>query len=284
MQATTRPEFTKVAAVLDFSEPAFRACEEANRFRWMFANDSRVLCSDDDISRKNLQALGWNTENDAGLEAKLKQRISGFSLPVLSEKGKWKSVLEQYAEKNAPSEIFLGVFPEKAKNASFTHAQALKMAKQTRVPVFAWTAGTSAPIKEILLPFDTTTHSREKLYYGILLAKKFGARLHLLILNAHTARDVVNNLRSAALQIEDFAVRNGVAYWLEERAAKNIAKDTLAYIEEKNIDMMINMTEMEHSFEEIFKGPYAMQIAEKVNIPVLWVPSRVSGIMTEVNV
>ncbi|MBL0912219.1 MAG: universal stress protein [Bacteroidia bacterium] len=284
MSGSTRPEFTKVVAVMDFSESAFRACEEANRFKWMFANEARVLCSDDDISRSNQKALGIHAADEADVLAKIKEKISGFNLPLSMEKGKWKTVLENYVEKNAPSEIFLGVYPEKTKNASFTHAWALKLAKQLSVPVLGWTPKASGQVKEILLPFDTTPHSREKLYYGILMAKKFGARLHLLILNAHTARDVVSNLRSAALQIEDYTVRNGVAYWLEERAAKNIARDTIAYIEEKNIDLMINMTEMEHSFEEIFKGPYAMQIAEKVNIPVLWVPSRVSGIMTEVNI
>jgi len=269
---------------MDFSESAFRACEEAGRFKWMFASDARVICSDDDISRSNQKAMGLNAPTEADLLAKLREKISGFNLPLSMEKGRWKTVLENDAEKNAPSEIFLGVYPEKTKNASFTHAWALKLAKQLSIPVFAWTAKSPGQIREILLPFDTTPHSREKLYYGILMAKKFGARLHLLILNAHTARDVVSNLRSAALQIEDYTIRNGVAYWLEERAAKNIARDTIAYIEEKNIDVMINMTEMEHSFEEIFKGPYAMQIAEKVNIPVLWVPSRVSGIMTEVNI
>lgn len=284
MPGSTRPEFTKTTAVMDFSGPAFRACEEASRFKWMFAGENSVLCSDEDTSRANLKAEGLGSGSEEEILAMLRGRISGFSLPLHMEKGKWKTVLENYCQKYAPSELFIGVTTDKAKNVSFTHPAALKLAKQLSTPVFAWTEKSPAQVREILLPFDTTSYSREKLYYGILMAKKFGARLHLLILNAHTARDVINNLRSAALQIEDYTVRNGVAYWLEERASKNIARDAAAYIEEKKIDLLVNMTEMEHSFEEIFKGPYAMQLAEKINIPALWVPSRVSGIMTEVNV
>lgn len=282
---TTRNEINRVHVIMDFSKASWKAYEEAGKITRFFKHDLHVLCPKEDYSVKQLASMGFSFGASDELQKALTSRFPSYQPKVISTNNKWRNVISDAVanESNGPTEIFVGVQKSKNSDAHLSAHSAYKLSKSTSVPVFGWVEDASE-IKEILLPFDNNKHSREKLYYGVLIAKAYNARVHLLMLNSYSSKDEILSLRNATKQLEDYVIKNGVSYWLEERSVTSAEKTVLDYIEEKKIDLMICSTEMEHNLADIFKGTTPARISEQVHISTFWIPERVSWGMIGVSI
>ena len=122
----------------------------------------------------------------------------------------------------------------------------------------------------ILLPIDTSGHSRQKVSYAIELAKTFSAHLHVAgvlgkdDLNEEAGMGVVMN------QIKELAKKQGVIASSEIlKDVKNRAKATIAHAEKTKSDLIIIMTDQEAEISGFFLGPYAQQVIHHSDIPVI---------------
>lgn len=122
----------------------------------------------------------------------------------------------------------------------------------------------------ILLPIDTSGHSRQKVSYAIELAKTFSAHLHVAgILGA----DDVNEEAGMGVvmnQIKELAKKQNVIATSEIlKGVKNRAKATIAQAEKTKSDLIIIMTDQEAEISGFFLGPYAQQVIHHSDIPVI---------------
>ncbi|MBN8694229.1 MAG: universal stress protein [Bacteroidetes bacterium] len=122
----------------------------------------------------------------------------------------------------------------------------------------------------ILLPIDTSGHSRQKVTYAIELAKTFSAHLHVAgILGA----DDVNEAAGMGVvmnQIKELAKKQNVIATSEIlKDVKNRAKATIAQAEKTKSDLIIIMTDQEAEISGFFLGPYAQQVIHHSDIPVI---------------
>lgn len=122
----------------------------------------------------------------------------------------------------------------------------------------------------ILLPIDTSGHSRQKVTYAIELAKTFSAHLHVAgILGA----DDVNEAAGMGVvmnQIKELAKKQNVIATSEIlKDVKNRAKATISQAEKTKSDLIIIMTDQEAEISGFFLGPYAQQVIHHSDIPVI---------------
>ena len=280
-----RNEFQRIGALMDFSKAASKAYDNACFMAQKNAKELKVFCVLNEYSKKQLQQQNKNFASQEDLRSILMEMNNACNVNLKVSDSKWRSVIEAEVKKeNGLSEIFLGYQNAKDPDLHVTPHMAYKMAKITNVPVFCWNESADSNLKEILLPFDTNKHSREKLYYGVLLAQMYQARLHLLLLNTNQTHEEQMNLRNAGRQIEDYVVKNGLAYWIEERKSNNVVKTVLDYIDEKQIHLLLCSVEMEYNLSDIFKGSTPARIAQSLNIQAFFIPERVSWGMIDVTI
>ena len=70
-------------------------------------------------------------------------------------------------------------------------------------------------------------------------------------------------------QVEDFLKEKEVKYTITTLFCSNIAKATMDYAKEQKGDMIVIMNEQEINDTGFFLGPYAQQVVNHSDIPVL---------------
>lgn len=269
---------------MDFSPSSWNALEQSSKIAKHFRHPLTALCSKEDFVEKQLAAQGLRFGTEAELKSNIQSKIFNPDFSLISSANKWTKLVSDHLDPDkGATEIFLGIQTQKGAPQHITQSAAYKLAKTSSIPVFAWPEKTDG-IKEVLLPFDNNKHSREKLYYGVLFAQVHNARLHLLMLNTSSNKDELMAIRNAGKQVEDYTIKHGVSYWLEERESSNAVKVINQYIEEKNIDVLICSIEMEQNITDIFKGTVPARLSETLTIPTFWIPERVSWGMVGVSI
>ena len=281
---TQRNELHRIYTVMDFSASSWNALEQASKIAMHFRHPLVALCSKEDFVEKQLSAQGLTFGTNEELLKSIQNKVFNPDFNVISSTNKWNKLVSEHLDpEKGATEIFVGIQTHKGAPQHISQNAAYKLAKTTNLPVFAWPEKTDR-IKEVLLPLDNNKHSREKLYYGVLFAQMHNARLHLLMLNTSSTRDDIIALRNAGKQVEDYTIKHGVSYWLEERESSNSVKVINQYIEEKNIDVLFCSVEMEHNLSDIFKGTVPARLSETLTIPTFWIPERVSWGMIDVSI
>ena len=124
-------------------------------------------------------------------------------------------------------------------------------------------------IKTIVLPIDSTRETLEKLDYTAAIAESFQSEVHILALYSTNlksiSRKVDANAHTASLLLKE---RN-ISYVIESVFSENITKAALTYAEVVNADLISIMTEQEISNVNVLLGPYAQQMINHAEIPVL---------------
>lgn len=121
----------------------------------------------------------------------------------------------------------------------------------------------------ILLPIDSSEHSRQKVNVAIKIAEKFGARLHVLGLLGKHEDDYEYKLNVILPQIKKFAGKQHVACTSEIGRATNRAEKAIEYAKEINADLIITMSDENEGPSSFMLGTFANQLINHSPIPVL---------------
>lgn len=124
----------------------------------------------------------------------------------------------------------------------------------------------------ILIPIDSSAHSRQKVVYALELAKLFRAHVYAIAL-LNTDMEAKKPAMELILhQIGDLAKEKGVNYTSEVLTGlKNRAVATVNYAEKVNADLMVIMSDQDAEFSGFFLGPYTQQVIHLSKIPVITV-------------
>ncbi len=137
----------------------------------------------------------------------------------------------------------------------------------------------------ILMPIDTSGHSRQKVNYTIELAKIFSAHLHVVALlgkndaNEKTGMDVVMS------QIKKIAADKHVTCTTETILdAKNRADATIKHADKVKADLIVIMTDQEAEISGFFLGPYSQQVIHHAKVPVIALTPEINSDGTDISV
>ena len=150
-------------------------------------------------------------------------------------------------------------------------SNALKVITKGACPVMAMSEkATKLGYDTILLPIDTSSHTRQKVNYALEIAKTFGAHLHCLgILTANENSDK-GAMETIIGHIDALSKEKKVIFSSEILSnIKNRAMATVSQSEKVKADLIIIMTDQDAELSGFFLGPYSQQVIHLSKVPVV---------------
>ncbi|MFA5419230.1 MAG: universal stress protein [Bacteroidales bacterium] len=197
--------------------------------------------------------------------------IGDQSISYEIRKGKvYKEICEAADEINAFL-IVIGTHGSSGFEEFWIGSNANRIVSSCKSPIITIRGGVdiNTDLKRIVLPMDSTLCSREKLPFTALLAKYFNSEIHLLGLFTTQADDIRYRIKNYISQAEDYLKENEVRYKVVFVEADNITDETLKYAESIKANLISIMTEQETTTSNLLLGPYASQMVNHAQIPVL---------------
>lgn len=137
--------------------------------------------------------------------------------------------------------------------------------------------------RNILLPLDLTTETRQKVTFGIEIAKLYNAGIKIVsALWSKNDPVVIGRLNQQILQVANFIAEAGVncIYEIVESKGgeRTLVPSILDYATQQgDIDLIIIMTQQEIGFVEYFVGSHAQEAIRLSEIPVMTVIPKELG-------
>ena len=150
-------------------------------------------------------------------------------------------------------------------------SNALKVLTKSPCPVLTM----SQPVEtlgyhKIILPIDTSEHSRHKVVLTLELAKQFVAHVYAVGLVADDEASKKPAIEVMLNQVATAAKDKGVACSTEViENVKNRAVATVKYCEKVGGDLISIMTDQDAELSGFFLGPYSLQVIHHSKVPVL---------------
>jgi nucleotide-binding universal stress UspA family protein len=148
---------------------------------------------------------------------------------------------------------------------------AMKVITRSHCPTMAMSQeATEFGYHRILLPIDTSAHTRQKVNYTLELAKEFSAHVYAIGLLDASEEERHGAMDTILYQIEKLAKEKGVMFSKEViSAVKNRATTTVKYGEKIDADLIVIMTDQDAEISGFFLGPYAQQVIHLSKVPTI---------------
>lgn len=162
----------------------------------------------------------------------------------------------------------------------------LKVITKSSCPVMTMSEKASRfGYKNILIPIDTSGHSRQKVNYAIELSKIFSAHLHVVGLIGKNDANEQPGMDIVMTQVKKMATDKSVTCTSEVlNEVKNRADATIKHAEKVKADLIIIMTDQEAEISGFFLGPYSQQVIHHSRVPVIAITPEVNSDGTDVSV
>lgn len=190
--------------------------------------------------------------------------------------GNIASEIAQTAEKEGADLIIMGTQGGDSTNDFFLGSNAYRVLTKSAIPVMTVRSDTPRMgYENILLPIDSSAHSRQKVNSALQIADKFSSGLHVLGLLGIHEENYEYKLRVILPQIQKMAKASKLACTAAIEQAVNRAEKTLAYAKKVKADLIIIMADQHAELSSLMLGTYAHQLINNSKIPVLSIPPEV---------
>lgn len=176
-------------------------------------------------------------------------------------------------EQNKIDLIIMGTRGRDSDNNKFMGSNAYRVIAKSKIPVIAVHSSYANPAyQNILIPIDTSEHSRQKVDSAVYLAKKLNAQLSVIGLIGKGEETYTYKMEVIMGQIQKLAKDKNISCVTEIQTSVNRAVATLAYCKKINADLIVIMTDQHAEFSSIILGTYAHQLINESTAPVLCIP------------
>jgi len=211
-------------------------------------------------------------ENKAELEQLAMQtaKESGLECDFISIKGDIFIETDKMAEKIKANLIVVGLDPHVRFRSFLGASSASKFIKHSPCPVLT-TRGTTheSGCKNILMPFDLSPESREKVGTVIQLAKYFGADIRIVSVFDPSDHKYEDKMLPYLQQVKKYIKDRGVSCTNKSIPAKDVAEGIVEYGNKNDCDLIVQMNKRDLSLGEMFSGTMSQKMVDISNIPVL---------------
>jgi nucleotide-binding universal stress UspA family protein len=270
-----------IIVAMDFSEGAMNALNFAIRAANAIQANVMLVW----VDKKKLSGTVYSNAYDPRLEAKKRfeaiteeyaTKLKGGKFLYKMRNGKVQKEITNQAKYHDATLIIAGTHGTSGFDEFWIGSNANKIVARAECPVITIRIDEDAvkPVRNILLPLDSTQETRQKVPFVAYLAKCFGAKIQLLNVystNVQTVRKLVDEYAS---QTRKYLDELEVEYSTDSIEAENITSSTIAYAKDNSSDLIAIMTDQESSPMNLFLGPYAQQMVNHSTIPVLSIRSK----------
>lgn len=289
--------FNHILCPTDFSETAGVAMEHAAILASRFGAKLTLFNVRDSFSEyRILQEYGMKGREDKDYLNHVGQKLTEMASQIKSKyalsevhtaikTGKIAAEIMNYVKENQVSDVVIGMHGIKGRDPYFMGGNAYKIVTTTQVPVLQVDKhALTADYKTIVLPLDSSFHTREKVPYAAALAQKYGSEIHILVLQSSRDNEIRDHVNKIQFQVEKYLNNLGIKHQSTVRNSENLANDTLEFADEINAGLIIIMSEQEKTFKGLFLGPFAQQLVNVSTRPVLTIPPKVHMVMSSITV
>ncbi len=213
-----------------------------------------------------------------GIVKKYKSKLGREDFNFQIRKGKvYKEICAAADEINAFL-IVIGTHGSTGFEEFWIGSNANRVVSATTKPIITIRAGVDIEkgLKKIVVPFDSTKVTRQKLPMTALLAKFFNAEVHILGMYTSSLDDIRYRIQNYVEQAKDYLEENDIRHKESFIETDHITESTIEYAQKVNANLISIMTEQETKTSNLWLGPYASQMVNHSPVPVLSIhPDRI---------
>jgi nucleotide-binding universal stress UspA family protein len=287
----------QILVPVDFEPQSLIALEQSyNLARLLPAEIVLLYVYDPPAGIRSLFGASYDEE----ILKKLEERLAGLSVSVhtetglnvsaIVETGRVYSKILETADKIGAQFIVMGThsLPELPGNeVGVLGANSSRILRSTKCPVITINGRHHHDgCRNILLPLDLTTESRQKVTWGIKIAKIYGAGIKVVSgIWSKNNPDVRGRLMILAGQVKQVIEKEGIRCTAEivedVENEKALIPAVLRYAEEQgDIDLIMIMTQQEAGVIEFFVGSRAQEFVRLSPIPVMSIAPKELGFVS----
>jgi len=247
---------------VDFSKQSLVAVKQSYNLA-KFTNSKIILMH---VSTKS------DTEHADDLEKLAEDtRIkSGMKVETLNIKGDVYELTDKKAEELECSLIIIGLDTHVRFRSFMGSNNASKFIKNAPCPVITIRSLENRDTcRNIVLPFDLSPESREKVPIVVQLANYYKADIRIVSVFSPNDHNYENELLPYLQQIKKFIKDKGVNCTNKSIPSNNVAEAVVEYANKNDCDLIVQMNKKDLSFGDMFGGPVSQKIVDISNIPVL---------------
>lgn len=207
----------------------------------------------------------------ADLLKKYTVKLHGYPLKYVMRKGKvYKEICDVADELDAFLTV-IGTHGSTGFEEFWIGSNANRLVSTSKRPIITIRGGINIErnLSKIVMPFDSTKVTRQKLPFTALLAKYFDSEVHIIGLFTSSLDDLRFRIRNYVAQAEDYFKENDIKFKTDFLEVDNITEATLEYAKSIDANLISIMTEQETRTSNLWLGPFAAQMVNHSPIPVL---------------
>ena len=267
----------QIIVAIDFSKSSIHALEYAINIANVVSANIMMVWVDKPDSE---DSLFDNASNEHRVEAKsrmeelvkkYKKNLKKGTLTYKLRKGKVYKEIANQAKYNDAYLIITGAHGVSGFESFWIGSNANKIVTYSPCPVITIreTYKIKKTINKVVLPIDNTPSTRQKVPFAMEFARCFCSEIHVLELQSSTLKAIRYKVSSYTKQVSKYLEENGVKHTVHSVDADNITTATIQYAEDNKADLIIIMTEQEEEFSNYWLGPYAQQMVNNSQVPVM---------------
>jgi nucleotide-binding universal stress UspA family protein len=252
---------------VDFSKHSYIAVKQTYNLA-KFTKSKIILLhvspTDENERRDDLLKLAESTREESGLVVE-----------TLNIKGEVYDVINKKAEELGCSLIVMALDENaKFKSGIFAGASTVpKFLTAANCPVITLRSTENRDgCKNIVMPFDLTPESREKVSFAVQLAHYYKADIRIVSVFKPNDDEYENKLLPYLQQVKKFIKAEGVHCTNRSLPSTKPAEAIVEYAVKNDCDLIIQINKKDLSIGEMFGGVLGHKIVELSPIPVLNVP------------
>jgi nucleotide-binding universal stress UspA family protein len=204
-------------------------------------------------------------------------RENGIKVVVHAATGSIKGKVVNYAKKVGAGLIVTGTHGASGFREFFMGSNSYRIVSEAPCPVLSVNSQQAEPeYKKIVLPIDSSPPSRQKVVHAVDLAKRMGATIYIAELVSNLDPTEKARLNQKVKQVQEYLEKHGVQHVTKEIKGSNLALLTMNFAAAVDADLIVMMTEQEPNVSGLFMGPFAQQVVNHSNIPVMSIRPEVN--------
>jgi nucleotide-binding universal stress UspA family protein len=277
----------KILIPIDFSEISLRAIKHGVAIAKLFKGEIILLHIQKKADLIDVLLPALKVADPQSITNFIKHKLENLAFKLKEEHnlkittavklGNIPSRIYEFAEENDVGLIVMGTHGSDSTGDFLLGTNSYRVLNSSYIPVI--TVREEMPnsgFSNILIPIDSSEHSRQKVNSAIKIAEKFGARLHVLGLLGKHEDNYEYKLNVILPQIKKLAGKKHVLCSAEIDRASNLTEKTLEYAEKVNADLIIIMSDENEGFADFMLGNYAYQLINQSRVPVLSIQPEVN--------
>lgn len=256
-------KFQKILIGFDNSRASMVALEKALHTCRAFRSELYV------VNVKNPKS----TQEDFSAEVNEKAAKYGVKINYIERRGNVPKEIAGTERDLGADLIFMGAHGKKGFQPYWIGSNAIRVVSASSCPVITVQEDASNfDFTNIILPLDDSIETRQKVPYGVVLAKGFNATIHILAVSKDKSEETKRRIMAYARQTEIYFDERNVQYTVELRQGNNVPQTCIDYAIEKKAGMIMMMTGTDGG--GWFMGTYAQQLINHSTIPICAIHSR----------